>query len=736
MKNLLLLFSITYCFIYSVQVNAQLSGLKTIGGVGANYATFTAAIAALHSQGVSGPVTFNVNPGNYVEKLTINAIVGASSTNVIIFQAVNSDSTSVIISDLSTVTSANNFVLKLISARFLEFKHISFVRTGFETYSQVIDISNSTRNTKFIGCRFIGNVAVNNYIYKSLVYSPNNYTQSYLEFSGNLFENGSFGLWLLGQGGTFQDNGTLITNNHFKNQFSTAIYLSYQESVQVTNNIIQTSSTNSTFYGIYAFYCDKSLRILKNKIGISSGVGIYIHNSIGYTNNIGLVANNFVGITTNNGGSGIFLNNSKTQNVYYNSVNLTGNSPTSSSLQVAGLSTEYLDLKNNIFSNSAGGYAVYVDPSTAVPISSSNFNNYYTTGSNFGYWKSTGNIASLSLWKTTTNLDLNSVSFNPFFVSATDLHAASGFLNGTGTSALNTPFVVDDIDGQIRNSPPDIGADEFDIDDLSVDSILFGKSYCLNFTDSLKIKIKNSGNFNFSGLISISYQINNLPIVNQNNLIVNLNPDSSRILTFASIVSLNQTGVFSIKASVFIPTDIKTSNDSLFYNQYFNVHSYPVVNLGTDTTTCSFNAITLNAGAGATNYLWSTGQNSPVIIVDSSGVGVGTKKIKVIVANNGCTTQDSIVIAFVDCTTIEDMVLDNKIKIFPNPSSGKINFVVSGPKVDLKFEVFDVSSLKIIEKKIENDQSNMIDLSFLPNGIYFLKISNNKLISTQKIIIH
>ena len=59
---------------------AQLSGSYTIdpNGTGTNnYTSFTSAISALSTSGVSGPVTFNVKQGTYTEQVTIPNITGA-----------------------------------------------------------------------------------------------------------------------------------------------------------------------------------------------------------------------------------------------------------------------------------------------------------------------------------------------------------------------------------------------------------------------------------------------------------------------------------------------------------------------------------------------------------------------------------------------------------------------------------------------------------------------------------
>jgi len=80
-----------------VMTFAQLNGTYTIGSTG-NYTSFTAAVSALTSNGISGPVVFNIAPGIYNEQISITAITGSSTSNTVTFQSVNSDSSSVILS--------------------------------------------------------------------------------------------------------------------------------------------------------------------------------------------------------------------------------------------------------------------------------------------------------------------------------------------------------------------------------------------------------------------------------------------------------------------------------------------------------------------------------------------------------------------------------------------------------------------------------------------------------------
>ena len=98
-----------------VLAQAQLSGSYTIdpSGTGTNnYTSFTSAISALSTSGVSGAVTFNVKQGTYTEQVTIPAVTGASATNKITFQA-DPTNTSAATVTYSPTGTADNWTVRL-----------------------------------------------------------------------------------------------------------------------------------------------------------------------------------------------------------------------------------------------------------------------------------------------------------------------------------------------------------------------------------------------------------------------------------------------------------------------------------------------------------------------------------------------------------------------------------------------------------------------------------------------
>jgi len=75
----------------------QMSGIYVIGG--GNYTTFSTAASALSSNGVDGPVTFNVLNGTYDGDFQLNSISGTSETNTVTFQSYSGDAEDVVLTD-------------------------------------------------------------------------------------------------------------------------------------------------------------------------------------------------------------------------------------------------------------------------------------------------------------------------------------------------------------------------------------------------------------------------------------------------------------------------------------------------------------------------------------------------------------------------------------------------------------------------------------------------------------
>jgi hypothetical protein len=76
--------------------------------------------------------------------------------------------------------------------------------------------------------------------------------------------------------------------------------------------------------------------------------------------------------------------------------------------------------------------------------------------------------------------------------------------------------------------------------------------------------------------------------------------------------------------------------------------------------------------------------------------------------------------------------------VFPNPSNGEVILSLNNLGLNSTISVFDLNSNNLLFEKIEPMDGHMyrvLDLSFLPNGLYFIQVNDGKSVLTEKIVI-
>lgn len=93
----------------------------------------------------------------------------------------------------------------------------------------------------------------------------------------------------------------------------------------------------------------------------------------------------------------------------------------------------------------------------------------------------------------------------------------------------------------------------------------------------------------------------------------------------------------------------------------------------------------------------------------------------------------------------ENQIATRKFDIFPNPTNGKFTLQFNGPDGNAGswihadphtgIEVFNILGEKIADLSgLISSSSNEIDLSSVPDGIYFIRMNDNNSIYTEKLI--
>ena len=314
----------------------------------------------------------------------------------------------------------------------------------------------------------------------------------------------------------FQTSGANVMNNTIANIVfnpgtganNAVIEMNYGGPNVISNNVIHdifSSSTAGTIdataalTGISAPYSPTGITIENNTIynlsttNVASTAaitvqGIYVEASYTVTPAANILRNNIYNLTTSNTGGnaniyGIharagthnFYNNlislgtgvtgpvningifseSGTSNWYFNSVNIVGTASSGANTSNAFYRTgATATLKDNILVNSRSGgtgvhCAIRVNPVTGTFVS--DYNDLFATGTTLGFWGAAAQ-ANLAAWKLSSGKDAASVSVDPQFVSATDLHTIKTELNNGGVAVAG---ITVDFANVTRTNPPD-----------------------------------------------------------------------------------------------------------------------------------------------------------------------------------------------------------------------------------------------------------------------------------------
>ncbi|MDP2423593.1 MAG: C25 family cysteine peptidase, partial [Bacteroidales bacterium] len=199
------------------------------------------------------------------------------------------------------------------------------------------------------------------------------------------------------------------------------------------------------------------------------------------------------------------------------------------------------------------------------------------------------------------------------------------------------------------------------------------------------------------------------------------------------VASPNKTTVYTV--SVNDGTTQVTGQVQLVINQASSI------NLGADTTICLNHTLVLNASIpNGQSYLWSPGgQTTPVITVNSTGIGVGSRTYSVIATDiNGCQTQASITVTFDACTFVEDLSKDLSITVYPNPARSVLNIVVKGQAESLAYSFLNHHGQVMLGRsvgKVEGTLTQQINLDNFAKGIYYLRLNTLNDVIVKKIVI-
>ncbi|RYZ20487.1 MAG: hypothetical protein EOO16_16525 [Chitinophagaceae bacterium] len=493
------------CLLLAAPVlHAQVGVTATVGTATGSYTTLRAAFDAINAGTHKGAIVITIS-GNTTEtvKDSLGPSAGAASyTSVLIKPAANTTPV------ITSVTPFSTPLIELVGATNVT---IDGSNTVGGTTKDLTIFNADTLNATI---RIAGGSS-NNIIRNSVIKgSPNGFGVVTVSTSpapattgnnNNLVENNDItrgstlrmpliGIYNTGTSGRPNSNNIYRNNRIF--DFSTYGYLDGNGSLGYSNNtlverneIFQTVGATGSMYGIQTNFATNGItnmtisrnyiHDLKNTMAAGAtaltiaGIDLYDVTSATVVNNMirldNGAATSLRGIAQESAGT--------TVRIYHNTVLLTGTTAGngSSFAYIKNYTSANDDVRNNMFINtrvSSGTGRQYAILNTSGGPSNvalgTSYNNLVSVGNGSNYVASVSNSGggndyqTLATWQT-AGQDPNSISVNPTFVSATDLHlqpvAANAAIDNKGVALAS---VTVDYDGDTRSTTaPDMGADEF-----------------------------------------------------------------------------------------------------------------------------------------------------------------------------------------------------------------------------------------------------------------------------------
>lgn len=206
---------------------------------------------------------------------------------------------------------------------------------------------------------------------------------------------------------------------------------------------------------------------------------------------------------------------------------------------------------------------------------------------------------------------------------------------------------------------------------------------------------------------------------------------SNGVINQSFTVSPSQTTVYTVIVS---DTSACTAVDSVIVTV-----NNPYIFLGPDLTVVDTTSVILDAGYGYVDYKWSTGDITQSIIIDpyiNAQLGINTYSVQVTDVY-GCIAADTIEIDYV--LTVSEASKDISFGIYPNPTTGQFNIVIEGTiHQSFSLDIMNLEGRLIKHEKIFVNQATytqQIDLLNFAKGVYMVRLMNEGLVITKKLIV-
>lgn len=520
--------------------------------------------------------------------------------------------------DSSTVVIESNNIENIVSSKSV------FGVSSSNNYSNFIIRNNIIRDVEATSVQGI-------FLYS--IYSGGNIIKNNKIHSFNKLQNGSTGI----------STRFLGSSGNMNNIYENIIHSFSKETIGGAN------ITGAEILGVHTNFFNNNINLGRSSIGVTD------------TNS------NFCGLYVTKNNNRIFHNS-----IYIGDSILNGNRQSYCIflMETSSLSSESIDINNNILINKRGRYigadslntCLFYDSqvlgNSSIVVPNIDYNLYYNSniGEDGSVWFNSVFYYNDLNW---ISRDAHSVYGESGFINpngdaaSIDMHVSGvSFAENRGVSGL---AVNTDIDNENRNvSYPDIGSDEFDLITglgavdvalCSIDSMM--PTMCYPDSVDIFVTIANYGLDSLTD-VDIIYEINGV-IQDTMNWQGLLFPNDSLSGILIGAFYYNQDEKYEITCYTSSPNDTIDVNISNDYRKII-LPRFHVLNLGLDSSICENAEFTLNAfDSSYVSYLWNNASTLSTLLINNNIDSVSLT----VIDNNGCIYIDSVLYNFITISPLD-----------------------------------------------------------------------------------
>lgn len=192
-------------------------------------------------------------------------------------------------------------------------------------------------------------------------------------------------------------------------------------------------------------------------------------------------------------------------------------------------------------------------------------------------------------------------------------------------------------------------------------------------------------------------------------------------------VSLSQSSLFKVIGYI-------ASGESDLEEIQVTVFPLPEFDLGDDITINDKESVSLGVTPGFSSYMWKNGATSQTIDILGSEYGIGDHEFWVEVTNsNGCTAADTIVVKIIESPLSNALGGNNEVIVYPVPMKDYLQIDFKSLNSKVSVQIFDIAGT-LHSSSVITEESSILDTSFLPAGVYLIRLVSPEGITELKIV--